>query len=367
MKGKLFLDIHVIQTVPPSCINRDDTGSPKTAYYGGVKRARVSSQSWKRSMRQYFNDEGKLPQGVRTKHVPELVANEIIAKEPSKTMEEAMKMAVDILVLAGIDVKEGKKKKDGEKENPGTEALMFISKKQLEELAGYATDKGFGQLSEKDRKAKLKEVMNNSNSPDIILFGRMLASNATLNVDASCQVAHAISTHKVDNEFDYYTGVDEANKEDQSGAGMIGTIEFNSATLYRYSTVAIKGLADQIPDKKDVLTVLESYIRAFILSMPTGKQNTFANQTIPDAVLIEVREDQPINLAGAFESPVRQDDEGGFTRSSIKALVAYREKVMSEFTGSPKGAWCIGEDMGCEKRKLDEAISEILEVLESEL
>ena len=366
MEGKLFLDMHVIQTLPPSCINRDDTGSPKTAYYGGVRRARVSSQSWKRAMRQHFREEGRLEQGIRTKRIPELVANEITAKDPSKSSEDAMKAAVDILALAGIGVKEAKKKKDGVSEDPATDALMFISRKQLELLAGYAVDSNFAQSPEKERKAVLKEVMNNNNSPDIILFGRMLAGNTALNVDACSQVAHAISTHKVDNEFDYYTAVDEANKEDQAGAGMIGTIEYNSATLYRYATVSLKGLTDQIPEKSDVLATVESYIRSFILSMPTGKQNTFANNTVPDVVLIELRSDRPVNLAGAFENPVKQDGKG-FVGPSIDALRKYREKIEAEFIGPAKGSWCIGADLGSRKSNLDDTVSDIVRVLETEL
>ena len=57
MENRLFVDIHAIQSLPPSNVNRDDTGSPKTAIYGGVRRSRVSSQSWKRAIRQYFNNE----------------------------------------------------------------------------------------------------------------------------------------------------------------------------------------------------------------------------------------------------------------------------------------------------------------------
>jgi CRISPR system Cascade subunit CasC len=68
--NRIFLDVHALQTVPPSNLNRDDTGAPKTALYGGVPRARVSSQAWKRATRTYFADEHLLEPselGVRTK------------------------------------------------------------------------------------------------------------------------------------------------------------------------------------------------------------------------------------------------------------------------------------------------------------
>lgn len=369
MNGKLFLDLHVLQTVPPSCVNRDDTGSPKTAYYGGVRRSRVSSQSWKRAIRAYFNEEWDQPMGIRTLRVPELIANATLAKDSSKDKEEIINAAVDLLKTQGIKIKEGKTNKSGEKEESKTGALMFISKLQVDNLAECLLDPTFSQSDEKTKKARLKEIISNNNSPDIILFGRMLADDPSLNVDACCQVAHAISTHKVENEYDYYTAVDETNNDDQSGAGMIGTIEFNSSTLYRYCTTSIHGLSQEFVSKEDVLMTVEHLIKAFAMSMPTGKQNTFANHTIPDAMIISLRDDQPINLVGAFESPVKAKDDEGYVRASIDRIVSYEKAICSDFVKEPKKIWCIGKGLDAisPSTKLDEAISEVIRTIEAEL
>ena len=124
MTSKLFLDIHAIQTLPPANINRDDTGSPKTAQYGGVTRARVSSQSWKRAMRTYFNENGDIKNvGIRSLDIVRYVAKKILEKDSSLSMEDAMKMAEETLNKAKISTKDQKAK-----------ALFFLSDRLAEKL-----------------------------------------------------------------------------------------------------------------------------------------------------------------------------------------------------------------------------------------
>ena len=273
MKKRLYVDFHVLQTVPPSCINRDDTGSPKTAIYGGVTRARVSSQAWKHAMRQAFVEESLLDEedvGKRTKKVTELVEKEITALAPDM---DAAKLAKKTLDNAGI--------KNDEK---GTKALFFISQAQIKALATLAVADDI-----EDKKA-YKEVLRKNPSVDIALFGRMVADDPSLNFDAAAQVAHSISTHAVQNEYDYFTAVDDCQVEDNAGAGHLGTVEYNSATLYRYATVNVMELERHLGAKK-AAEVVRSFGEAFIRSMPTGKQNTFANRTLPDAVYVTIRED----------------------------------------------------------------------------
>lgn len=291
MKKRLYVDFHVLQTVPPSCINRDDTGSPKTAIYGGVTRARVSSQAWKHAMRQAFVEESLLDEedvGKRTKKVTELVEKEIAALAPEK---DAAKLAKKTLDNAGI--------KNDEK---GTKALFFISQAQIKALAQLAVE-------ECADKKEYKKALSTAPSADIALFGRMVADDPSLNFDAAAQVAHSISTHAVQNEYDYFTAVDDCQVEDNAGAGHLGTVEYNSATLYRYATVNVMELERHLGAKK-AAEVVRSFGEAFIRSMPTGKQNTFANRTLPDAVYVTIREDQPVNLCGAFERAVRKSTEG---------------------------------------------------------
>ncbi|MDR0839986.1 MAG: type I-E CRISPR-associated protein Cas7/Cse4/CasC [Christensenellaceae bacterium] len=337
---KLYVDFHIIQTVPPSCVNRDDTGSPKNAVYGGVRRARVSSQAWKKATRDLFIERGE-----RTKHIVEIVAEKLGGGA------EAAALAEKIIKEAAISISEDKKTK-----KPVTGALFFISDRQAEALAQLALSGNF------DKKAA-QAALNNEPSIDIALFGRMVADDPKLNIDASCQVAHAISTHRVDTEFDYFTAIDDRSPDDNAGAGMIGTVEFNSSTLYRYATIAAHDLAEQIGDTAAAAAAVRTFAGAFVRSMPTGKQNTFANRTPPDHVLIMLRHDQPVNLVGAFEKPIRSDD--GFVEKSIERLNAYSQKVYENYCDAPDIQWELAEGLHF-LQLLEQLESEVAQRLERE-
>ncbi|MGI6725595.1 MAG: type I-E CRISPR-associated protein Cas7/Cse4/CasC [Christensenellales bacterium] len=299
--NRLFLDIHVIQTIPPANMNRDDTGSPKTAQYGGARRARVSSQAWKKAMRVYFNEHGAQDNvGVRTLEVPQYVADEIIRINPALSQEEALNIAEKTVNSAGITTLKNK-----------TKALFFIGSMQAKALAREA-------LKGNEDKKTLQTILNNNPAVDIALFGRMVADDPSLNEDASAQVAHAISTHAVQTEFDFFTAIDDLKPEDNAGAGMLGTIEFNSSTMYRYANVAVHELYRQLGNKEQTLNALKLFIESFANSMPTGKSNTFANQTLPQAILVAVRSDRPVNLVSAFEEPVKSSE--GYVQKSIEKL-----------------------------------------------
>jgi CRISPR system Cascade subunit CasC len=164
-----------------------------------------------------------------------------------------------------------------------------------------------------------------------------------LNTDACVQVAHAISTHKVYNEYDYFTAVDDCSPEDNAGAGHIGTVEFNSSTLYRYATVAVHALRQQVGC--DTTEAVCGFVRAFTCSMPTGKQNTFANRTLPDIVLVTLRRDQPVNLVGAFEKPIPPGDNG-YVKASIQRLAAYEKGVYNDFAQAPALTLASGQGSG---------------------
>lgn len=329
MKKRIYLDIHAIQTVPPSCVNRDDTGSPKTAVYGGVERARVSSQSWKRAMRLYFKDVFAPEElGSRTRKLPSMLADRIMEKAPELGEEKAKKLALEKLKLVGISIDE---------KNSINSALFFISCSQLDAMAELAVK------DEKDKKCYQAALKENP-AFDIMLFGRMVADDPSLNYDAVSQVAHAISTHAVHTEYDYFTAVDDKQKNEESGAAHLSTVEFNSATLYRYATVNMSELFAGIGD--GVSKVVRGFTEAFIRSMPTGKQNTFANRTLPDMVYITVREDQPVNLSGAFENAVK-NEKNGFAAPSCAALVDYAEQMYCSFADAPVLA------LGCGNKALE--------------
>lgn len=188
----------------------------------------------------------------------------------------------------------------------------MISKGQLKKLAHYVLEN-----DELDSKA-IKKLFKENNSLDLALFGRMVADDPALNVEAACQVAHAISTNEVIPEFDFYTAVDDKLKESETGSAMMGTIEYNSSTLYRYANINVKELFQNLVDKETTMKGVELFIKNFIISMPTGKQNTFANKTVPQYVMISIREDTPVNLVSAFEEPVKSNN--GYIKLSIERL-----------------------------------------------
>src|SRR5690349_5360525 len=237
--SRTIIDVYVLQSVPPSNLNRDDTGSPKTAVYGGVRRARVSSQAWKRAIRLAFKDLLDRSQlGERTKRVGESLAERIKALDPSLSDEDASAMAADVFVASGL-AKADKKKTEAKNVESGY--LLFLSHRQLDNLAAAGLEAA--RTGTPLDKSRFKALANRDHSVDIAMFGRMVADMTDINVDAACQVAHAISVHAVDNESDYFTAVDDRKQDAaETGAGMIGTIEFNSSTLYRYATVDVDAL-----------------------------------------------------------------------------------------------------------------------------
>lgn len=364
MKNRCYLDVHVLQTVPPSCVNRDDTGSPKTAIYGGTTRARVSSQAWKHAMREMFREELIEPDmlGARTKNVISMVAEEILKLNPDA---KPAKLAEKVLTSAGVKFKDDKKgetdDKKGETKDKKAEALFFMSAAQAKALAEIAVSEG---TADKDA---CKKALKNNPSVDIALFGRMVASEATLNCDASAQVAHSISTHTVQNEYDYFTAVDDLAPEDNTGAGHLGTVEFNSSTLYRYATVNLVELSNAL-GKQVTAETAAKFVEAFVRSMPTGKQNTFANRTLPSMVYVTIRRDQPVNLCGAFEKPVSAKT-GGYSEESEEKFVEYANKVYGKYASAPDRAFAVGEAVGelAECMSLDRLLGSVAECVKEYL
>ncbi|MCY0931658.1 type I-E CRISPR-associated protein Cas7/Cse4/CasC [Streptomyces sp. H27-H1] len=365
--NRTILDVHILQTVPPSNLNRDDTGAPKSAVYGGVRRSRVSSQAWKKSTRQAFGtllDPSEL--GVRTKKVVEALAERVMGHEPSLTEEQVWPMAAEILAAATGAKIEAPTRNPGSKGEKGEEAadaqapqssyLLFLSAHQLDGLAGLVIE-GIGAktdpkifIKDKEVRAKAKQLAAGRHSVDIALFGRMVADTADINVDAAAQVAHALSVHAVDVESDYFTAVDDRNSSAEPGAGMIGTVDFNSATLYRYAALDVDllarnldaGLLDGERAGEPVRRAVEAFIEGFTLSMPTGKSNTFGNHTLPDAVIVKLRSARPVSFVGAFEQPVTEAETGnGNVRAACEALASHIPAVETAFGATADRTWVL--------------------------
>lgn len=333
----MLVEIHMIQNHAPSNLNRDDTGSPKDCLFGGVLRARLSSQCLKRSIRlsDEFASELKGHLGTRTRRLP---------IELKKTLIEKLGcQEADATLIATKASGFGSSK---ETADLTTRQLIFLGDDEVEALAGelkalLATlgNKAFTALKTDDLEAKLARKL--PRSIDIALFGRMTTSKLFDDVEATMQVAHAISTHKITRQFDYYTGVDDLNKAaEETGAGMIGDIEFNSATYYKYFSLDwdsfVKALGGDVETARKALG---AFIRAAALSTPTGKQNTFAAHNLPDAILVEIKaKKQPVSYANAFVKPVRADAERDIVGASIAAFSDYRTRLCSAYGIKPEMA-----------------------------
>lgn len=332
MGNPLFIDIHILQSVPPSNINRDDTGSPKIARFGGVTRSRVSSQAWKKATRDLFPSyllEDEI--GWRTKHVVDLISEHAAAKRPDLNGENLEDASAKALGATGIKVTD----KD-------TGYLLFLSPKQVESLADLAIASVEGGSSI-DKKAA-KDVLNIKQRPtlnaiDIALFGRMVADAPDLNVDAAVQVAHAISVGRAETEFDYFTALDDRAPEDNAGAAMIETTEFTSSTLYRYADIDVLHLCENLGSAAAACRGVEAFLKAFVRSMPTGKQNSFANRTLPAAVIVELRETQPVSLVNAFEKPISTMQEKSQTERACEELVVQERAIDEAFGIAPKATF----------------------------
>lgn len=311
------LELHIIQSVPVACLNRDDLNSPKTAVFGGVQRARVSSQSWKRAIREMAKEIA--PQhfkGERTRLMFEPLFKEMkTAGLSDSDADDGAKKIIDALVK--LDAKSTDKVK--------STTLYFMSPLELQTLAKAYADT-------KDVKKALKSIDAKSlkDAADISIFGRMVANDHSLTVEAASMFSHALSTHKVDNEIDFFAAVDDLQPKEESGAGMTSTLEFNSATYYRFAALNLDMLADTehlgSMTKDDRQSVVRTFVEATIKAIPGARKNTMNGNTMPVYVFGVVRgKGHPIQLVNAFESPIRSVP--GYAAKSVELLKAEYAKL----------------------------------------
>lgn len=347
---KTFIEIHALQNFAPSNLNRDDTGAPKDAFFGGTRRARVSSQCLKRAIREYFKMQNREWVADRTKRVVEALQGKLSEslqghKDFSpENLLKAIEAAVGSLGAKKF-VKVDKEKK--------TDVLLFLSPREVDALAQAVQD-SFADLL----KAKISdEVIQQVNgaidgedksrlSVDVALFGRMLAVMPDKNQYAACQVAHAISTHTVEREFDFYTAVDDRKPEDTAGADMMGTIEFNSACFYRYAVIDWEKFVANLQGNTTLATQgLQAFLDGFVSAEPTGKQNSFAAHNPPELVSISVRQNSaPRNLANAFEAPIFAKGKS-LTKESADKLTAKAAALDKLFETAPNSRYAVTEDV----------------------
>lgn len=371
------LELHIIQSVPVACLNRDDLNSPKTAVFGGVQRARVSSQSWKRAIRELAADElDKLDQfkGKRSRLFVGEIASLLVSLGESEENAKALSECAGHY-LAKLDPKqEGRVKTliflssleyeifatllhslDDDDKQKLIEAVGLVDTSKLADEDSddkienetekpkkgdkKMTAKAFTKLVSKILKSRVNRAFKGENketkslpkdAADIALFGRMVANDHSLTVEAASMFSHALSTHKVDNEIDFFSAIDDLQPKEESGAGMTSTLEFNSATYYRFAALNLDMLADS--DHLGSLTIAEcqsvvrTFIEATVKAIPGARKNTMNGNTLPVYVLGVVREKgHPVQLVNAFESPIRSTQ--GYAQKSVDLLKAEYEKL----------------------------------------
>lgn len=338
-----IIDIYALQSLPPSLINRDDTGAPKNAVFGGVPRQRVSSQSWKRAIRRYFFENFDAANiGDRSKRLPEKIARQL--EEQGMEQGTAIERTEQLFKAAGIKTAVEKKPKDkdgtdAEVAYPQTGYLLFLSAHQIDNAVKAIQERDGKNFTKREAQA----ILDQEHSVDIAMFGRMVADDAAYNVDAAVQVAHALGIHDSAPEFDYFTAVDDLAEEgEETGAGMIGTVQMMSSTLYRYATVNLEGLAENLDSEDAAKQAAVEFVEAFIASMPTGKINTFANQTLPELVYVAVRDTRPVSLVNAFEAPVEATEDKGRREVGAEVLAQEARDVENVYGFKPQASFVMG-------------------------
>lgn len=350
MNTKKLIQIHLLQNYAPANLNRDDTGSPKDALFGGVLRGRISSQCLKRSMRtsmffeEAFKDAGLLAQ--RTKQLHKLLAEALMAEGATEKERE------DIVARVPEFGKKSAKEVDSEKDTEGngvaasvadakleTKQLIYLAPNEVMPLAQKLLkayrEVGAGKWAKYEMKDLRRELGSSvPRSVDIALFGRMTTDEAFEDVHAAAQVAHALSTNALKQEFDYYTAVDDLSG--QTGAGMIGDVEFNSSTYYKYLNVhfgkLIENLGGDDAAQDNATRAVMALLEAAIFAQPSGKQNSFAAHNLPDFVLVEVSSRiLPVNYANAFLAPARAKDNKTVVEVAADQLVDHASKTSAMF------------------------------------
>ena len=349
------VEFHILQSFPVTCLNRDDVGAPKTAVVGGVTRARVSSQCWKRAVRMALHEVGGVRLAVRTKLIGRLVAEacrnlgadetsaikcglsveSIFSKDAKKKLEEINKND-NLLFEDTADV---------ESEDSKSDILIFLGPKEVEVIAQKCKESGFDYTkvfapAEKKPENILEKLIGKPqfaltkelDGLDIALFGRMVAQAPSINVEAAASFSHAISTHKVTNQIEFFTALDDFSQA-QSSAHM-GTLEFNAATYYRYISLDLGQLFETMGKSDEFFPqAIEAFIKALYVAVPTARQTTQSGSCLWDYAKVLVRKGQGVQLA--FETPVKAKD-GGYLQPSIdevKAQLSKKEKLSGSLFG----------------------------------
>ncbi|NIF24014.1 type I-E CRISPR-associated protein Cas7/Cse4/CasC [Candidatus Pantoea multigeneris] len=309
------IEFHILQSFPVTCLNRDDVGAPKSAIIGGVPRARVSSQCWKRQVRLAMPGFG-IRLGVRSKKTASMIADECLALNASQ--EQANSCGAVIAAFLSDDT------------------LLFLSESETKAFAAYAKTHNFeaSKLNSKELIKVSKKVVNRTlDALDIALFGRMVAKASDMNVEAAASFAHAISTHKAVNEVEFFTAVDDLKTEEESGSAHMGSLEFNSATYYRYVSLDLGQLEQTLGEDADINSAVEAFVKALYVAVPDARQTTQSGACPWEYAYVLLRKGQ--RMQASFEQPVKSKGEGFLHSSKImlKTWLHNKEKLSGSLFG----------------------------------
>lgn len=383
MTDPRFVEIHILQPVPFANLNRDDMGAPKDLSFGGTRRIRVSSQCYKRATREEMDSHTPgLDLGRRSRQHGGRLVQHLVGERgwPQATARIA---ALDIFGSLGEN--EDKETPDTDQaDKPGDSAkgttdplqasvLMYFNISDLDRFADLAETEreryqrladdqppaadpdGTGSrgapiptVKRKTTKEKnawkkaLTTTVKKHTGAGLALFGRMIATLPEGRIDGAAQVAHAFTTHTAKLEIDYFTAVDDfSTGHDNSGSGHLDTAEYATGVFYRYATLDLRELADNLTDPQDTARLAREFVRAFTLAVPTGKRTSTAPYTLPALVYTTIRSERPVNLASAFEKPVERRDggrSGGYVPESLRALGEHA-RLLDGFLGTDGRLW----------------------------
>ncbi|MBN2450790.1 MAG: type I-E CRISPR-associated protein Cas7/Cse4/CasC [Lentisphaeria bacterium] len=356
-----LIELHILQSFPVSCLNRDDVGAPKTAVFGGCSRARISSQCLKRAIRNLARDQFPAARfgGSRSRLIIEPLRRHLLVEGLSEEAAGVYSAQIADL-LAGLDEKTvDKTGKAKEGKTPRVSTLIFLSPAEMEALAADVAQRVTSDPKAKLDARTLAKVCNSvplSDAADIAIFGRMVASDHSLTVEGAGMFSHALSTHKAGNDLDFFSAVDDEKlKEEDAGAGHTNTLEFTSACYYRYAGLNLDLLADSehlialsVEERRGVV---DAFLRTTVLAVPGARKNSMNANTLPAYVLGVAKEKgQPVQLVNAFEKPVRSGD--GLLDASVAALQAHYRQLKATW-GLDAAAECaipeVSLDAFCER------------------
>ncbi|MFA6937662.1 MAG: type I-E CRISPR-associated protein Cas7/Cse4/CasC [Treponema sp.] len=336
------IEFHILQSFPVTCLNRDDVGAPKTAVVGGVTRARVSSQCWKRAVRLAMHDISGVELGVRTKLLSDLIAKECVSIGATDVQAKSCGDKIEKIFIKDSDTK---KSEGDEAQDTKSDTLLFLANTEVKLIASKFKENGFVPekvITQTDAKKQAKELSDiigkskyaqteNLDGLDIALFGRMVAQAPSMDVEAASSFSHAISTHKVTNEVEFFTAVADFSKD--QGSAHMGSLEFNAATYYRYVSLDLGQLYDSLGGDEFFPQAITAFIKALYTAVPSARQTSQSGACLWDYAEVFVRKGQGLQLS--FETPVKAK-EGGYLVPSeeyMKSELAKKEKLSGSLFG----------------------------------